>query len=476
MMKTTIGSMLMGLCAASAINAQSDVTVERQSVQRSGSDLVVNMRVDISNMELGRNRTVVCTPLLEKGDSLLALPPLVVNGRTRQIAYERRDGSALVSDGEVVVRRKNGTEQKVDYLVKVPFRPWMNRADVSMVTDLCGCGWKALRNDKSHLFAVNLAAPEVKPVPAFLAPAAEEVKRRALNGQAYLDFPVNSTAIRPDYRKNPGELAAIRNTIEAVNENSNATITRVAIKGFASPEGSYANNARLAKGRAEALLAYVKELYDFSGVPCDVTSEPEDWQGLETRLAASAIEGRDEALAIVRADGPADADAREAKLKQLPAYRQILADIYPALRRSDYVVEYNIRNFTVDEARDILYRDPSQLSLEEMHRVALTYPAGSDEFKEVFEIAVRMYPDDPVSNLNAANIALQNRQADKARRYLAKAAPSPQKELAGAILLMLEEKWPEARAALERLAARPEVGEAARANLEIVNGQLTIDN
>ena len=119
------------------------------------------------------------------------------------------------------------------------------------------------------------------------------------------------------------------------------------------------------------------------------------------------------------------------------------------------MVEYNIRNFTLEEARDIIYRDPSQLSLEEMHRVALSYPSGSDEYKEVFEIAVRMYPDDPVSNLNAANIALQNRQADKARRYLAKAAPSPQKELAEAILLMLAEQWDEAETALSRLAAKP---------------------
>ena len=468
MMKKTKSTLLMGLCAASALQAQSPVTVERQSVQRSGNDLVVNMHIDISQMQLGSNRTVVCTPLLQKGDSLLALPPLVVNGRTRQIAYERRDGKALVQPGEVVVRRKNNAEQQVDYLVKVPYRPWMNRADVSMVTDLCGCGWKNLQNEKAHLFAVNLSMPEIKPVPAFIAPAAEAVKRRTLNGQAYLDFPVGSTVIRPDYRKNPGELAAIRNTIETVKSNSNATITHVAIKGFASPEGAYANNRRLAERRAQALLAYVKELYDFSNVPCDVTSVPEDWEGLATRLAASTIEGRDEALAIIRADQPADPDAREWKLKQLPAYKQILADIYPALRHSDYLVEYNIRNFTVDEALDIIYRDPSQLSLEEMHRVALTYPAGSDEFKEVFEIAVRMYPDDPVSNLNAANIALQNRQADKARRYLAKAAPSAQKELAEAILLMLDERWADAETALSRLTSQPEVSEAATANLELV--------
>ena len=53
MMKKTISTLLMGLCAASALQAQSPVTVERQSVQRSGNDLVVNMHIDISQMQLG---------------------------------------------------------------------------------------------------------------------------------------------------------------------------------------------------------------------------------------------------------------------------------------------------------------------------------------------------------------------------------------------------------------------------------------
>ena len=467
--KKTINTLWMGLFAAASLYAQSPIVVERQSVQRSGDNLIVDMSIDISRMELKSNRTVVCTPLIEKGDSLVALPPLVVNGRVRQIAYERLDGAPLITPDEVVVRRKNNTEQKVDYLVKVPYRKWMRRSEVSMVTDLCGCGWDALQNDKSPLFAIRLETPVMNPVPAFLAPAAEEVKRRTLNGQAYLDFPVNRTEIHPDYRKNPSELAAIRQTIDAVKDNNYATITRLAIKGFASPEGTYANNRRLAEGRARALLDYVKGLYDFDSLTTfDVSAEPEDWEGLEERLEASTLDGKAEALAIVRADEPADFDAREAKLKQLPVYKQILAEIYPALRRSDYVVEYNIRNFTVEEARELIHRDPSQLSLEEMHRVALSYPAGSDEFKEVFEIAVRMYPDDPVSNLNAANIALQNKQPDRARRYLAKAAPSAHKELAEAILLMLDKQWTEAEKTLTRLTGNPEVADAATANLEQV--------
>ena len=46
------------------------------------------------------------------------------------------------------------------------------------------------------------------------------------------------------------ELRAIRETIESVRNDKYATITEVYIKGYASPEGTYANNAYLAENRA----------------------------------------------------------------------------------------------------------------------------------------------------------------------------------------------------------------------------------
>lgn len=466
--KKVMGMISMGLCLISSLNAASPFKVERHRIDRTGSDLVVDLRIDISSLKIKKNQTVVYTPLLQQGDSLVSLPPLIVNGRTRQIMYERREGKPLVEEGEKVFDWHKEQAKQVDYLVKIPYRKWMHHAELSMVTDLCECGWEALQNERTSLFTLKLEKPEVRLVPVFLSPVAEEVKQRSLSGQAYLDFPVNSMEIHPDYRRNPSELAAIRQTIESVRQNRYATITNISIQGFASPEGVYATNRRLAEGRAHALLSYVKGLYDLGNVTCRVSAEPEDWNGLAKRLDETDWSGKEEALRIVRAEQPADWDAREALLKRLPLYNRILTEIYPALRHSDYVVSYTIRNFTLEEAREVIYKDPSQLSLEEMHRVALSYPAGSDEYKEVFEIAVRMYPDDPVSNLNAANIALQNRQVEKARRYLSKAAPSPQKDLAHALLLMLEERWIEADVLLQSLVDKPEVADAARTNLAVV--------
>ena len=96
------------------------------------------------------------------------------------------------------------------------------------------------------------------PKTVYVTPQAEAVKSRSMAGSAYLDFPVNQTTIQPDYRNNPSELAKIRRSIEAVRGNQFASITALTIKGYASPEGSYASNARLAEGRAKALLDYVK--------------------------------------------------------------------------------------------------------------------------------------------------------------------------------------------------------------------------
>ena len=456
----------MAAFATSALaQANSDtLRVVESNVSRVGEDVIVDMKLDLSHIEVGRNRTLVYRPLLMKEDSVAELTPIIVNGRVRHIQYQRLE-RAEDFPNEIEIRRENGTEQTLDYHARVPFTDWMNKSEVVMVCDLCGCGWESLQNDRSPLFPVNLVHEPVVPAVLYITPLAE-VKVREKSGSAYLDFPVNQTVIRPDYRRNSTELAAIDATIQSVEDDPNATITKVTIKGYASPEGSYANNQRLAEGRSNALLEYVKKLHDFGDAEFSVSSEPEDWEGLEKRIESSSIADKEEWLAIIRDSEPADLDRKEWKLKQLPSYREVLNTIYPALRHSDYTVEYHIRNFTTDEAREMLYKDPSQLSLEEMYRVAQTYEVGSESYNEVFEIAVRLYPDDPISNLNAANTALLNRNATAARRYLTKAAEGPEKRLAEGVASWLEGDTDQARSIFESLTDDPKVGVQAKENLE----------
>lgn len=469
-MKTVYTFLMIGACgafAAAQSNVQeADFLVKEKSVDQVNGMLSLRMKVDVSRMEIPGDESVVCTPVIEAGDSIRAMAPLILNGRSRHILYQRLHKRPR---NEQEYRRNNGKTQQLDYQSETPYADWMEKAEVSLIMDNCGCGWKALQQDKSPLFALDFSKPaEPAPEMVYWVPQAEEVKARKLEGSAYLDFPVNQTTINPSYRRNPEELRKIRETIDAVRNDPYTTITRVAIKGYASPEGAYQSNAYLAENRAKALANYVKGLYDFGSIQMSVDFEPEDWKGLEKAVENGYFSDKEELLSIIRADEPADYDLREQKLKAVnggAAYRTLLSEVYPSLRHSDYEVDYTIRNFSIDEAKKLAFSDPSKLSLNEFFQVAETYPVGSEEFNEVFETAVRIYPDDPVSNLNAAITAIGAKQFGKAKRYLAKANECPQKELAKAAIAMYEGRTDEARRLLKGIEQAPEVADAVKANL-----------
>jgi len=294
-----------------------------------------------------------------------------------------------------------------------------------------------------------IVEPEPEPVPmpvaepykpdyhlAYLEPKAEQEKARNLKGQAYLDFVVNKTDIRRDYRRNAEELRKVEETINVVRQDPNITITHIGIHGYASPEGSYDSNARLAEGRAQAFKDYVQQLIDVPARLFSVASTPEDWEGLERALENQGDWLNDSSVAkirvpvpmilIVKSDAKPDEKERQLKTRYPAQWKQLLTDVFPALRHSDYMVSYTIRPFSIEEAKEIIRQKPQQLSLNEMFLVANTYTPGSQDFNEVFETAVRMYPDDETANLNAAVIALQKNDLQAAERYLKKAGNSPQ--------------------------------------------------
>ena len=469
MKKKEITIITAGLLLSALTAGAQEIKIKDKIVEKADTSLVIGMTFDLDSLEVRGDRSIVCTPVIVRDDSIRPLTPVIINGRSRHILYER-NGRNLIENKEIELRRRNGEKQKVDYQTRTPYAKWMEKSEVALITDECGCGWDSLQSTRSPLFAINLAEPIVlKPFLCYQTPKVEAVKARAKEGSAFLDFPVNKITIYPDYRNNPQELRAIRETVESVRNDKYATITEVYIKGYASPEGSYSNNAYLAENRAKALRDYVKGLYHFDQAAFTVDFEPEDWAGLEKRLETMSLPDKAELLAIIRADEPSDLDKKEWKLKTLnggTSYKILLRDVYPALRHSDYAVKYTIRNFTVEEAKELLYTDPKQLSLSEMFQVAQTYEPGSRQYNEVFEIAVRMYPDDPVSNLNAANTAIGNKQLEQAKRYLSKSVDSPEKQLAEASIAMLEGDLDRAEQLLNPLKGKSGVSEAVDRNLE----------
>lgn len=398
------------------------VSIGNFNMHREGKYLAVEMKLDLNKLDVDANRTVLLTPRLVNGTDSLDLPSVGIYGRRRYYYYVRNGIGGISGENETVYRA-SGKPDSVAYNNLAEYEEWMDGATLKFHRSDWGCCHEILAEYEGIVGHHHEAFfPEL----VFVQPKAEIMKSRSLSGSAYIDFPVNQTVIYPDYRRNTVELGKIQATIDSVCNDTDITIMSVWLKGFASPESPYKHNTDLAIGRTAALKKHIGQLYHFADSIIQTDYEPEDWAGLRRHVEQSNMDHRTEILAMI--DSDMKPDAKEAKIKRTypNEYRFMQQNFYPALRHTDYRIDYNIRTFSeADEIRRIMAEQPQKLSLNEFYLVAGKYEPGTDEFTDIFETAVRMFPNDIIANLNAANAAIRRDDFTAAERYLSKAGDSP---------------------------------------------------
>ena len=392
------------------------------AVFRQNNQMNVMFTVDFSDIELGKNQQVIYTPMLISADGEHCVPfgKIVLNSRNMAI-LEARTPKMQVQDAAQSVMRVNGTRQVVDYAGTQSYQPWMDRASLWLAEDLCGCG-DLMSQDRIELASLGRDKPMVKDMLSlFVEPQIELPKVRHESGCASVDFVVNEPIIRPDYRNNRSEINKIVSTIDVVRNDRNVEITGINIHGYASPEDTYEHNAYLAENRTKALTAYVKSLYDIPESIFTTDYTPEDWEGLRSYVAGSNLRHVDEILAIID-DEKMSPDSKEwrIRLRYADDYAQLLESVYPALRRSDYTISYVVRPFSPEEALEVMKSAPKQVSLYEMFWAAQSLDINSEDYKEITNLAVKTYPNEPVANYNAAVMATNNGDYEAALKYLEK--------------------------------------------------------
>jgi outer membrane protein OmpA-like peptidoglycan-associated protein len=399
------------------------------------------------------------------GDKVRELEPIIFSGRHRMKADSRTNRfniRELPYDAEAAI-----DPTVVDYSQSTAYEAWMAGATVSLKEDVYACVTRRTSGGSSMLGSLPKEAvmPTGRPAVVFVTPEAEAVKNRNMSGSAFLDFPVGKSVIQTDFRNNFSELSKIRNMIDGLKNDDAIIVNSIMLRGYASPEGSYELNDRLSRERSQALLQYLQGQYPQYAGKFSVTSVAEDWEGLKAIVEKSNISGREKILNII--NGMDTPDAKERALKALPEYRTLVDNYFPQLRRVEYKLDYTVRAFTLEESRERIHTNPGQVSLNEMSLVANTYEPGSPEFNEVFDVAVRVFPNDPVANINQAAILLQKGDAAAAAAahiYLDKYLDNSASWNNAGVMYLLEGDYARARTYFEKVSGTP----AGDQNLELL--------
>lgn len=294
-------------------------------------------------------------------------------------------------------------------------------------------------------------------------------KHRTEGAVLYFDYPLGKDDIYPDYKNNREEINKVEKILGPLTDNRFSTLARLRIRGYSSPDGPYGDNERLAKARSGLFARYLRDAYNIPRSSIEVSSEAEDWEGLVDLLQTYRPAYTDAALDIIRRYGIFN--GREKHLMDLQGgapYKDMLRRFFPKLRRIEVVVEYNINEIDHQDASELIYTHPDLLSLEEMYETARYYRPGTDQYREVYEIAAFHFPDDVTANVNAASAVMLTGDLISAWNYLRKVEADPRAWNNMGVLTLMEGN-PEGAALWFRKAVGIEPRKARR-NLQIAEG------
>lgn len=311
------------------------------------------MRLDLSYLEVDKREILLVAPRIVSAVDTVALPTVGIYGTYPYYYYIRSGHSWLQGPNDIMIRAKADLSP-LDYVVNTPYQAWMDSARVEIsfssneycdgaVSELSQCVWKAQQQ-------VIPGRPRL------------EMLTHAATGRAYIDFVVNQIDIRPDYHRNRRELDKINQTLDSVTSDTANHLLGITIKGYASPEGPYDNNERLARGRSLALSDYVAQSYGIDRRMIRSEYEPEDWVGLRDYVNRSRLPHRTEILALIDQDLHPDYKLGQIQRRFPKDYADIRDNSLPYLRHSDYTIEYRrLTRIEREGEKDTIWALPEQL-------------------------------------------------------------------------------------------------------------------
>jgi len=411
---------------AQVINAETkdNLRVEDVQVNKQGNNVRIDMVLNLDNVRLGSAQMLILTPVIRSADSnnFHRFQPIVFTGAGRDRTLQRAidwEGFKFEETPMMVTRRTNKRPQSIPVTLTAPYQDWFRGAEFAILETKSGCAYTTIRDDEYSAFMPVLPAL-VEPVYSYTyaTPPVEEVKQRSETYTARLNFEVGKHVILRNFKNNASVLSEVEKVISEIRNDQNLTVNEFHITGYASPEGNEQSNMKLSENRAKAFVSYLSQNYNIPASSIRTDWKGEDWDGLRKVVQESGLSDKNDILRVLDESNVAKRKTDLQRLNGGQTYRTLLNDYYPPLRRNEYTISFVAKPFSIEEAKVQMRTKPQYLSLNEMFLVANTYPKNSREFKDVFDTAVRLYPNNEIAQLNTGTLELETGAVDSAIRRL----------------------------------------------------------
>ena len=211
--------------------------------------------------------------------------------------------------------------------------------------------------------------------------------------------------------------------LKEINDNQEErAVNAIEVSAYASPDGRYTLNERLAEKRQNVSAEYMKKELKKLKMNADIDTKftAEDWDGFQELISKSNLQDKDVILRVLSMYQ--DPEEREQQISNMSeVYTDIKDGILPELRRARLIVKYDVIGRSDEQILAQYKADPSKLSVEELLYGANKLVSSEAEKTQWNNTVVKQYPSDYRALNNLAQQALANGEVEKAKSYLAEA-------------------------------------------------------
>ena len=206
------------------------------------------------------------------------------------------------------------------------------------------------------------------------------------------------------------------------SDEESLVLNNVEVSAYASPDGSYSFNEKLAERRGQVSEGYVNQQLRRTKLDTNVDMKytAEDWEGFQELVSQSNLQDKDLILRVLSMYS--DPEQREQEIQNIATvYTELAQAVLPELRRARLTINYDVIGRSDDQIVATFASDPSQLSIEEMLYAANYLYEEDSQREQVLNKAIELYPNDYRAYNNIAEMAMRAGNNDKAQTYLRQA-------------------------------------------------------
>ena len=241
--------------------------------------------------------------------------------------------------------------------------------------------------------------------------------------EANIKFLINQANLRTSETGSISIQDLVKILKEINDNNETRALQNIEVSAYASPDGKYDFNEKLAEQRQDVSDKFLKGQLKKIGMDADIDTKytAEDWDGFQQLISQSNLQDKEVILRVLSMYQ--DPEEREQQIRNMSSvYTEIADGILPELRRARLLVNYEVIGRSDAQILAQFAMDPSKLSVEELLYGANRLLTLPDQKAVWYSKTQELYPSDYRAFNNYAQLAIMRGDAAQAETYLNKAA------------------------------------------------------